>query len=123
VEAKKQGKTATEEDVYPVSGLPVAKFDDAQPDPGAMYNWYSRYYGAFMSDVNDPLPIKDQYYMAYTRSTSDDEMSGNMERISRHPRLRETDVYIDVGIYEYQYAQLDIKGRDIDTMWVATKAT
>ena len=109
-------------DIYPVTGLPVAKFDAVQSDTGAIYNWYSRYYGAFMSDVNAPLPLKDQYYMAYTRSTSDDEMFGNMERISRHPRLRETDVYIDVGIYEYQYAQLDIKGRDIDTMWVATKA-
>ncbi|MBR3647474.1 MAG: hypothetical protein IKN59_03680 [Paludibacteraceae bacterium] len=114
--------SATEKDVYPVSGLPVATFDASQPSPGAMYNFLSARYGAYMSSVNAPLPLKDQYYMAYTRSTSDDEQTGNMERISRHPRMKETDVYIDVGIYEYQYVQLDIKGRDIDTMWVATKA-
>ena len=60
--------------------------------------------------------------MAYTSSMSDEDMTGNMERISRNPKMKETDVYIDVGIYEYQYVQLDIKGRDIDTVWVATKA-
>ena len=114
--------SATEQDVYPVSGLPEAKFVKEQPLPGAIYNFYSKYYGVYMSESSAPLPIKDQYYMAYTRTTSDDEMSGNMERISRNPRLGENDVYIDVGIYEYQYVQLDIKGRDIDTMWVATKA-
>ena len=120
--AKAVNSEASEKDVYPVSGLPVATFDASQPSPGAMYNFLSARYGAYMSSVNDPLPIKDQYYMAYTRSTSDDEQTGNMERISRHPRMKEKDVYIDVGIYEYQYVQLDIKGRDIDTMWVATKA-
>ena len=113
--------TCTAWSVLPVRGLPIATFDDVQDPPGAIYNWYSKRYGAYMSDINDPLPIKDQYYMAYSRTTSDEEVSGNMDRISKHPKTGETDVYIDVGIYEYQYVQLDIKGQEIDTMWVATK--
>ena len=114
--------TCTTWSVLPVRGLPIATFDDVQDPPGAIYNWYSKRYGTYMSDVNAPLPIKDQYYMAYSRTTSDEEVSGNMDRISKHPKTGETDVYIDIGIYEYQYVQLDIKGQEIDTMWVATKA-
>lgn len=113
--------TCTAWSVLPVRGLPIATFDDKQDSLGAIYNWYSKRYGAYMSDVCAPLPIKDQYYMAYSRTISDDEVSGNMDRISKHPKTGETDVYIDIGIYEYQYVQLDIKGQEIDTMWVATK--
>ncbi len=113
--------TCTAWSVLPVRGLPIATFDDKQDSLGAIYNWYSKRYGAYMSDVCAPLPIKDQYYMAYSRTTSDEEISGNMDRISKHPKTGETDVYIDIGIYEYQYVQLDIKGQEIDTMWVATK--
>ena len=110
--------------VFPVRGMPVANFkpDKDQDSPGAMYNFYSKYFGAFMSKVNAPLPLGDQYYMAYTRSTSDTEASGNMDRISKNPKFGVEDVYIDIGIYEYQYVQLDIKGQEIDTMWVATTA-
>ena len=53
---------ATTMDVYPVHGLPVATFNDVQDPRGAIYNWYSKRYGTYMSDVNAPLPIKDQYY-------------------------------------------------------------
>ncbi|MBQ9426275.1 MAG: right-handed parallel beta-helix repeat-containing protein [Paludibacteraceae bacterium] len=110
--------------VFPVRGLPVANFkpDKDQDSPGAIYNFYSKYFGAFMSKVNAPLPLGDQYYMAYTRSTSDTETSGNMDRISKNPKFGVEDIYIDIGIYEYQYVQLDIKGQEIDTMWVATTA-
>ena len=113
--------TCTVWSVLPVRGLPIATFDNVQHPLGSIYNWYSKRYGAYMSNVSAPLPIKDQYYMAYSRTTSDDEVSGNMDRISKHPKTGETDVYIDIGIYEYQYVQLDIKGQEIDTMWVATK--
>lgn len=113
--------TCTAWSVLPVHGLPVASFDDEQEPIGPIYNWYSRYFGTYMSDVNAPLPIKDQYYMAYSRTTNDDEVSGNMDRISKRPKIGQTDTYIDVGIYEYQYVQLNIKGQEIDTMWVATK--
>ncbi len=114
--------TCTAWSVLPVRGLPIAKFDDVQDSKGPIYNWYSKRYGAYMSNVNAPLPIKDQYYMAYSRTTNDEEVSGNMDRISKHPKIGQTDTYIDVGIYEYQYVQLDIKGQEIDTMWVATQA-
>lgn len=114
--------TCTEWSVLPVRGLPIATFDDEQHPLGAIYNWYSKRYGTYMSDVNAPLPIKDQYYMAYSRTTSDEDISGNMDRISKRPKIGQTDTYIDVGIYEYQYVQLDIKGQEIDTMWVATQA-
>jgi len=113
--------TCTAWSVLPVHGLPVASFDDEQHPLGAIYNWYSKRYGAYMSDVNAPLPIKGQYYMAYSRTTSDEDISGNMDRISKRPKIGQTDTYIDVGIYEYQYVQLNIKGQEIDTMWVATK--
>lgn len=110
-------------DIYGIKGMPVASFKPAneQPSPGAMYNFLAKRYGAFMSGSNAPLPLGDQYYMSYTRSTSDSEMGGNMERISRNPKTGVNDVYIDLGIYEYQYVQLDIRGQEIDTMWVATK--
>ena len=113
--------TCTAWSVLPVRGLPIATFDDVQHSLGSIYNWYSKRYGTYMSNINAPLPIKDQYYMAYSRTTSDDEVSGHMDRISKHPKTGETDVYIDIGIYEYQYVQLDIKGQEIDTVWVATK--
>ena len=110
-------------DIYGIKGMPVASFKPAneQPSPGAMYNFLAKRYGAFMSGSNAPMPLGDQYYMSYTRSTSDSEMGGNMERISRNPKTGVNDVYIDLGIYEYQYVQLDIRGQEIDTMWVATK--
>ena len=111
--------TATREDVYPVKGLPSASFVDTVPEL-AMYNFYAKRFGTFTSKVNPPLPVGNQYYMIYSRYTSEDEQVGAMDRISKNPRLGEKDVYIDVGIYEYQYVQLDIKGQEIDTMWVAT---
>lgn len=122
--AKEVEPSATEKDVYPVKGLPVAAFlgKDDQPDPGAMYNFLSWRYGRMMSESNAPLPLRYQYYMSYTHSFSDTEMSGNMDRISKNPKMDIEDVYIDLGIYEYQYVQLDIKGQEIDTVWVATKA-
>jgi len=120
--AELETDTCTAWSVLPVHGLPVATFNDVQDPIGPIYNWYSRYFGTYMSDVNAPLPIKDQYYMAYSRTTNDEEVSGNMDRISKHPKIGQTDTYIDVGIYEYQYVQLDIKGQEIDTMWVATQA-
>ncbi|MBQ6985332.1 MAG: hypothetical protein IJQ20_10475 [Paludibacteraceae bacterium] len=105
--------------VYPVKGLPAASFVDTVPEL-AMYNFYAKRYGTYTSKVNPPLPVGNQYYMIYSRYSNEDEQVGAMDRISKNPRLGEKDVYIDVGIYEYQYVQLDIKGQEIDTMWVAT---
>ena len=90
--------SCTKWSVLPVRGLPIATFDDKQHPLGSIYNWYSKRYGAYMSNVNAPLPIKDQYYMSYSRTTSDEEVSGNMDRISKHPKTGDTVVYIDIGI-------------------------
>ena len=120
VAAKKVNPSATAEDVYPVKGLPVASFDDVQDSPGAIYNLLSKRFGAYMSKTNQPLPMGDDYYMHYSRSSSDGS-EGNMDRISKNPQMGETEAFIDLGIYEYQHVQLDIKGQEIDTMWVATK--
>ena len=121
VDARGMSITVTQQDVYPISGLPVAEFNAVQSPLQGIYNWYAYRYGYYMSDVNAPLPLGDQYYMHYTRSTTDSEMSGNMYRISKNPKMGEKDVYIDIGMYEYQYVQLDIKGQEIDTVWVATE--
>ena len=127
-EYSKEHPGATEddvkEDVFPVSGLPVASFEDIpadQQDSMSLYNFYAKRYGDYMSASNPPLPLADQQYMTYTRSTSSTETSGVMNRISRNPRMEIEDVYIDVGMYEYQYVTLDLDGQEIDTMWVATK--
>ena len=116
------GISYTKEDIMPIMGLPAAQFKTgSDQDSLAIYNYYSKRFGAYMSPTNPPLPIGEQQYMVYTRSTSDSEESGVMNRISKNPKAGVSDVYIDVGIYEYQYIQLNIKGREIDTMWVATK--
>ena len=112
---------ALKEAVIPVSGVPVASFRDTQDTPGAIYNWFAKRYGTYTSQVNPPLPLGNQQYMTYTRSNSDSETSGVMNRISLNPRMKIEDIFIDMGIYEYQYVQLDMEGQEIDTMWVATK--
>ena len=109
------------EAVIPVSGVPVASFCDTQDTPGAIYNWFAKRYGTYTDAVNPPLPLGNQQYMTYTRSNSDSETSGVMNRISLNPRMKIEDIFIDMGIYEYQYVQLDMEGQEIDTMWVATK--
>ena len=116
-----ESDTCTEWSVLPIYGVPVAKFNDTQAEPGAIYNWFAKRYGAYTDAVNPPLPLGNQQYMTYTRSNSDSETSGVMNRISLNPRMGVKDVFIDMGVYEYQYVQLDMEGQEIDTMWVATK--
>ena len=105
--------------IYPIKGMPTATFVDSVQEL-AIYNFYAKRYGTYTSKTNPPLPLGNQYYMVYSRYTDEDEQVGAMDRISKNPRLGEKDVYIDVGVYEYQYVQLDIKGQEIDTMWVST---
>ena len=113
--------SCTKWSVLPIQGMPTATFNNSQPNPPAMYNYLAKLYGTFLSQSNPPLPLGNDYYMAYTRSVSDASTVGNMLRISSSPRMKVEDVYIDMGIYEYQYVQLDIKGNEVDTVWVATK--
>ncbi len=65
---------------------------------------------------NDILPVADETYMNYTRDNTSGEY--NMRRISTHPRIGQQDVYIDIGIYEYQYVQLTSQGNEVDVIWV-----
>ncbi len=122
VNAHSLGITVTIKDVYPVLGAPSATFDGVtQSDTIAMYNYLAQRTLRQFGDTAAPhIPVGDDYYMVYTRSTSDNETTGHMNRISTNPRLNIKDVYIDMGIYEYQYVNLDIKGNEIDTVWVAT---
>ena len=109
-----------ENDVYAITGSPVASFDGVdQTGDTAMFNFLSYRTRARFGDMATPyIPIGDEMYMAYSRDNSD--ASGLMYRISPNPRMNLTDVYVDLGVYEYQYVQLDLNGNEVDTMWVAT---
>ena len=108
--------------VKTIYGLPVASFDVPQaPLPGPLYNYLAWRASRLHSDFSTPpLPCGDEVYMTHN-AIDDDGTSYNMEmlRISKNPRVNVEDVYIDMGIYEYQYIQLDLKGNEIDTVWVA----
>ena len=121
--AKLIDNNATMADIVKHYNTPSAQFVAAEDqDSLAIYNFLAaRSRKASMSLPR--TPIGDDYYMSYTRSGSEgSERSGDMRRISMNPKMGINDVYIDLGIYEYQYVQLDIKGSEVDTMWVATKA-
>ena len=109
-------------DVVMHHGTPYATFDGiTEQDTMALYNYLAN--RANKQSIFAPrMPIGDDYYMTYTRGDSEGEITGEMRRISLNPRMGIKDIYIDIGIYEYQYVQLDIKGNEVDTMWVATKS-
>ncbi|MBR0309401.1 MAG: hypothetical protein IJQ97_00830 [Paludibacteraceae bacterium] len=120
--AKLVDPSATMEDnVKTIYGLPVATFDPSLPtDTPAMYNYLAMRASLLHNDyATPPMPCGDQIYMSHTED-GDSESIPQMLRISKNPRIGVSDVYIDMGIYEYQYIQLDIKGNEIDTVWVAT---
>ena len=85
------------------------------------YNLHSKNIHARFHDMGYPnlLPIGDDYYMEYTREDPDGVKTDNMRRISTHPKMGVQDVFIDMGIYEYQYVQLVTPGDEIDVIWVA----
>ncbi|MBR4520844.1 MAG: hypothetical protein IKO63_05460 [Paludibacteraceae bacterium] len=63
------------------------------------------------------LPIGDDIYMEYVHDG--EGAATNMRRISTHPKMGVQDVFIDMGIYEYQYVQLVTSGKETDVIWVA----
>ena len=65
----------------------------------------------------DLLPMGEDTYMTYVHEGETE--SRNMRRISTHPKMGVQDVYIDMGIYEYQYVQLVTAGEETDVIWVA----
>ena len=82
------------------------------------YNIHSKNIHLRFHDIGYPnlLPIGDDVYMNYTREGSDEVL--NMRRISTHPKMGVQDVFIDMGIYEYQYIQLVTSGSETDVLWV-----
>lgn len=111
-----------EENVSQVRGLPAASFNPVDPSaPLPLYNYLAKR-SEKQSLTSPRVPIGTQPYMEFTRSASESTEIGDMLRISLNPKMKIEDVYIDMGVYEYQYIQLDIEGNDIDTVWVATRA-
>lgn len=99
---------------FPVYNLEEAEFLNEKSE--AVYNFFSNrheniYHYPYM-------PVKDQRYMYYTRQGEASQKE--MKRISPNPRLEIDSVYIDMGVYEYQYVQIKLPGNEIDTMWITT---
>lgn len=120
--AKAIDPSATAEDVLPIGGTPVATFDGVvQPAVPALYNYLAyRASRLFYDYATPPLPCGEDVYMTHTNMPEIGSFSASINRISKNPRMHIEDVYIDMGIYEYQYIQLNLKGNEIDTVWVAT---
>lgn len=83
------------------------------------YNLHSKNIHERFQDIGFPnlMPIGDDPYMEYT--TEGTSVVRNMRRISTHPKMGVQDVFIDMGIYEYQYVQLVTGGDQTDVIWVA----
>ena len=82
------------------------------------YNIHAKNIHLRFHDIGYPnlLPIGDDVYMNYKREGGDEVL--NMRRISTHPKMGVQDVFIDMGIYEYQYVQLVTSGSETDVIWV-----
>lgn len=114
-EAATAAATCEHSFAFPIYRAESAVFADT-PDK-AMYNYYSEVQGKQFRETL--LPVGNQHYMSYTREG--DTESKQMYRISGNPKLGVEKAYIDIGVYEYQYVQIDLKGNEIDTVWVAPK--
>ncbi|MBO7546104.1 MAG: leucine-rich repeat domain-containing protein [Paludibacteraceae bacterium] len=82
------------------------------------YNIHSKNIHLRFHDIGYPnlLPIGDDTYMTYVHEGETESL--NMRRISTHPKMGVQDVFIDMGIYEYQYVQLITSGDEVDVLWV-----
>ena len=101
-------------EAFPVYGMEVASFRPVGEAEDALYNHFAKQH---TTEFNLPLmPIGNEHYMEYTRQGADTQ--NEMYRISSHPKLGVENVYIDMGVYEYQYVQLELPGNEIDTVWV-----
>ena len=80
----------------------------------AIYNYYAnRTSTAFRTLL---MPLGGQRYMEYIRY--DEANNRPMYRISPNPKFGVDKVYIDMGVYEYQYVNLSRAGGEVDTIWV-----
>lgn len=101
-------------EAFPVYGIELATFRPLADAEDALYNHFAKQH---TTEFNLPLmPIGNEHYMEYTREG--DDTQNQMYRISSHPKLGVKNVYIDMGVYEYQYVQLELPGNEIDTVWV-----
>ncbi len=114
----KPGDAAT----YNYTSNPALNGKDGFSGAG-FYNTYSKdVYDRFHGiGFNDILPLADEDYMKYTRESVGGTY--NMRRISTHPKVGEQKVYVDIGIYEYQYIQLSSLGSEVDVVWVGPNGT
>lgn len=85
-----------------------------------IYNFYSLeldklFGGIGMSDL---VPLGEHAYMKYDQYGEATGMGTTMRRISTYPKQGEQEVFIDIGVYEYQYVQLFIPGNAYDVIWV-----
>lgn len=100
--------------------VPADADDDQYMDlyGAGFYNLHAKNIHDRFDDIGFPnlLPIGDEKYMEYVREGSTE--GRNMRRISTHPKVGVQDVFIDMGIYEYQYVQLITGGDEVDVIWV-----
>ena len=85
-----------------------------------IYNFYSLrldelYGGMGMADL---APLGEHPHMKYDQFGLKTGMNSTMRRISTYPKQGEQEVFIDIGVYEYQYVQLFIPGNAYDVIWV-----
>ena len=85
-----------------------------------IYNFYSRQLDKLFSGIGmgDLVPLGEHPYMKYDQYGETSGMSSTMRRISTYPKQGEQEVFIDIGVYEYQYVQLFIPGNAYDVIWV-----
>lgn len=70
----------------------------------------------------DMLAIGNQKYMYYAKADGSENEKRQMLRVSKDAISRTGKAYIDIGVYEYQHAQLNIAdGDDVDVIWVAER--
>lgn len=85
-----------------------------------IYNFYSlkldELFGAI--GMSDLAPLGEHAHMKYDQYGEATGMGSTMRRISTYPKQGEQEVFIDIGVYEYQYVQLFIPGNAYDVIWV-----
>lgn len=99
---------------------PAGEMDNTTLTGSGLYNFLSlgldQAYGAM--GMANLAPLGEHDYMMYERYGEHSGMSNTMRRISTYPKMGEQEVFIDIGVYEYQYVQLFIPGNAYDVIWV-----
>ena len=106
--------------MQPVINTPD-EMDNTTLRGSGIYNFYSlgldELYGGVMG-MEDLAPIGEHPHMKYDQFGLKTGMNSTMRRISTYPKQGEQEVFIDIGVYEYQYVQLFIPGNAYDVIWV-----